>query len=470
MSEVLNPPVTIAVDDALSAVEAALDSLAGAELWGLDGQELTGAVQELHRLQCRAQALSARLVAEVDVRGVATELGATSTAAWLIWALRLHPGAAKRAVRDARALHVDPAGPLVPQPREGSAGAGATPLPESGALAATRAAFAAGTVSGEQVSEIIAALDALPAAVDSATRARGEQFLVAQARNHGPHQLTRMGKHLLHTLDPDGGERLALLETRDRNQRELQIIRRRRGGFRLRGELDDELGATLLTVLDPLAAPRPADATGPDLRTVPHRYADALGDLLQIALGSGKLPTTNGARPTLVVTTELAALQQQLGAQGGDLRWAGPVCGETVRRLACDAGIIPVVLGAAGEPLDVGRLSYPVTMAIRRALEARDRGCAFPGCERPPTWCAAHHIWHWEDGGPTSVSNTVLLCDRHHVVVHHRGWTVRIAEHGLPEFTPPPWIDPDQVPISKPWRAQLAAIPPPRPPHPPPRL
>ena len=94
MSEVLDPPVTCAVADALRGLDDALDSLAGAELWGLGNQALTGAVQELHRLQCRAQAASARLVAEVDVRGAATELGAPSTAGWLIWGLRLHPGAA----------------------------------------------------------------------------------------------------------------------------------------------------------------------------------------------------------------------------------------------------------------------------------------------------------------------------------------------------------------------------------------
>ena len=461
MSDVLDRTTATSVATALAALGDALDALEAAELWGLEGQNLTGAVQELNRLQCRAQAATSRLVAEVDVRGVASELGATSTAAWLIWSLRLHPGAARRAVRDARALHADPARPLVPLPSSDV---------EPRGLAATRQSFAAGEISAEQVGEIVTALDALPPEVDAATRARGEEFLVAQARTHGPHRLARLGKHLLHTLDPDCGDRLARLEAHERDRRGLTITRRNRGGFRLRGELDDELGATLLTALDPLAAPRPSDAAGRDLRTVEHRYADALADLLQIALTAGKLPTSGGARPTLVITAPLAALQGQLASAGGDLRWAGPVSGETVRRLACDAGIIPVVLGAAGEPLDVGRLSYPVTMAIRRALEARDQGCAFPGCERPPTWCAAHHIWHWEDGGPTSVDNTVLLCERHHIVVHHQGWTVRIAENGMPEFTPPRWIDPGQVPISNPWRPALAAVPPRQPPQPPRRL
>jgi hypothetical protein len=250
----------------------------------------------------------------------------------------------------------------------------------------------------------------------------------------------------------------------------LAITRRRRGGFRLRGELDDELGATLLTVLDPLAAPRPASDGERDSRSVEARYADALADVLAIALGSGQLPTSGGARPTLVVTVELAALRRQLATLGGTMRWAGPISAETARRLGCDAGIIPVVLGASGEPLDVGRLSYSATTAIRRALEVRDGGCAFPGCERPPSWCAAHHIVHWADGGQTAVHNTVLLCDHHHVVIHHDGWSVRIAETGMPEFTPPPWIDPDQVPISKPWRAQLANVPPRPPPQPPRRM
>ena len=284
-------------------------------------------------------------------------------------------------------------------------------------------------------------------------------FLVGQARTQGPHQLAKLAKRLLHTVDPARGDRLELLERAQSAGQGLTITKKSRGGFRLRGELDDELGATLLTALDPLAAPRPATDGTPDVRPVPARYADALGDLLTIALSSGTMPTSGGARPTVVVTVDLATLRRELGTAAGELRWAGPISAEAARRLACDAGIVPAVLGAAGEPLDVGRLSYPVTAAIRRALEARDGGCAFPGCHRPPAWCAAHHILHWANHGITATSNLVLLCDRHHVVVHHQGWTVRIAENGLPEFTPPPWIDPDQVPISTPWRRQLAKVP-----------
>jgi len=280
-------------------------------------------------------------------------------------------------------------------------------LAQPGQLAVTRAAFASGSVSGEQVSEIVTALDDLPVEVDRDTRARGEVFLVDQARCHGPHQLARRAKRLLHTLDPARGDRLELLERAQAAGRSLVITKRSRGGFRLRGELDDELGAALLSALDPLAVPRPQTDGTPDQRSGPARYGDALADLLQVAMSSGQLPSSGGARPTVVVTVDLATLQRQLATAAGELRWAGPISAEAARRLACDAGIVPAMLGAAGEPLDVGRLSYPVTAAIRRALELRDGGCAFPGCDRPPPWCAAHHIQHWADGGMTALPNLV---------------------------------------------------------------
>ena len=77
---------------------------------------------------------------------------------------------------------------------------------------------------------------------------------------------------------------------------------------------------------------------------------------------------------------------------------------------------------------------------MRRALIVRDKGCAFPGCDRPASWTEAHHIVHWAHHGETKITNLVLLCEHHHTTIHHRGWKVRINQHGLPEFTPPPWL------------------------------
>ena len=111
----------------------------------------------------------------------------------------------------------------------------------------------------------------------------------------------------------------------------------------------------------------------------------------------------------------------------------------TVRRLACDADLIPIALGTSGEVLDVGRTHRLVTPAIWRALVCRDAHCAFPGCTRPPIMCHAHHITHWADGGDTSLQNMVLLCGHHHRTIHHTPWQVRLnPDDGKPEFLPPP--------------------------------
>ena len=94
-------------------------------------------------------------------------------------------------------------------------------------------------------------------------------------------------------------------------------------------------------------------------------------------------------------------------------------------------------------PLDVGRTYRSVPSWIRAALLVRDQHCAFPGCDRPPHWCQAHHIQHWADDGPTALSNLVLLCPHHHNAVHHDGWTVQIdPDTHLPAFTPPPATHP----------------------------
>ncbi|MEJ2887682.1 HNH endonuclease signature motif containing protein [Actinomycetospora aeridis] len=118
----------------------------------------------------------------------------------------------------------------------------------------------------------------------------------------------------------------------------------------------------------------------------------------------------------------------------------------TVRRWACDAEIVPVVLGSKSEPLDVGRRQRTATDAIRRALHLRDGGCAFPGCDRSPRRCEAHHVREWyRHRGDTALENMVLLCRYHHQLLHHRHWTMEMID-GRPWFTPPWIVDTDQTP------------------------
>ena len=447
MSEVLDPPLATGVTRVLADLGTALDRLGEVEPWAVDSPALLGATATVHTLANRLDAAFHLLVREVDARGAAVAEGAPSTAAWLRERLRLHPAAARRTVTTARAVHDDPAGPLVPDPDEAA----------GGGRAVLRAAFAAGEVSAEHTAVAVDALAALPPTVDSATVDRAESYLVEQARCHDPKALAHLGRHLRHVLDPEHGDALADDEEHHRATRTLDVRQRADGSADVRGHLDPELTASLLSQLTPLAAPRPSADGIPDLRTTGQRHADALADLLRIAAGATGHPTRHGSRPTVTVTMALETLERRLGAPGARLDWSGPISAEAARRLACDGRVIPVVLGSDGQPLDVGRASYAVTAPIWRALVARDGGCAFAGCDRPPEWTEAHHRVHWADGGATSVANCCLLCDHHHRVVHHHGWTVELIQ-GVIHVVPPPWIDPDRTPRRNIRRAELAAL------------
>ena len=145
------------------------------------------------------------------------------------------------------------------------------------------------------------------------------------------------------------------------------------------------------------------------------------------------------------MTIDLNSLTTGIGA--GILDTGTPISAQDVRRMACECTVLPVLLGTDGIPLDVGRAIRVFTKELRRAVEVRDIGCAFPGCGRGAAWCQVHHILHWADGGPTSLDNAVLLCGAHHRLIHHNQWTVRLGPDRRPEFTPPDWIDPDRKPL-----------------------
>jgi HNH endonuclease/Domain of unknown function (DUF222) len=121
------------------------------------------------------------------------------------------------------------------------------------------------------------------------------------------------------------------------------------------------------------------------------------------------------------------------------LDFGGTLSPESLRMLSCDAHVIPIVMNSQGLPLDVGRQTRTIPEGVRRAVAARDRGCA--RCGRPPSWCEIHHVVAWSDLGPTCVDNCVMVCRACHRLIHHAGWSVRLVD-GKPEFYPPPWIDP----------------------------
>ncbi|OZE86557.1 HNH endonuclease [Rhodococcoides fascians] len=134
------------------------------------------------------------------------------------------------------------------------------------------------------------------------------------------------------------------------------------------------------------------------------------------------------------------------GTSVGWLPWMGPLSRETSRQLACDCLLTAIVMDENGNPLNLARTARTVTAKQKRALTARDHGCAFPGCGKPAAWTEGHHIWHWADGGPTDMDNLVLLCGFHHRLIHHSDWEVFIAADNHPWFVPPATVDPNRQP------------------------
>ncbi len=181
------------------------------------------------------------------------------------------------------------------------------------------------------------------------------------------------------------------------------------------GELDPESGHIVSKALNARVDPTNLDPS--DGRSHAQKSADALVDMCKHVLDhDDTVVTSGGEKPHVTVTVDYQTLT---GASRRLLEIDGtPVPPETMRRLTCDAGVVRVVVDGEGQPLDVGRKVRTVAPAIRRALDLRDAGCTWPGCDAPTSWTDAHHIVHWADGGDTSLNNMQRLCRRHHTTTH----------------------------------------------------
>ncbi|HEU4999304.1 MAG TPA: DUF222 domain-containing protein [Lapillicoccus sp.] len=243
------------------------------------------------------------------------------------------------------------------------------------------------------------------------------------------------------------GQQLQDLEDRHRGLTMLSCGRDIGGGItEYRMRLATEARSVVEAAINAASAPRPVDGER-DHRTVEQRRGDALVDVCRRAVayagssrsagaggrdGGAVLPPPippSGVKATVMVTISLEDLQDRsrAGVVVGGVD-AGTLLGpETVRRLTCDGALVPVVVGADGQILYFGRTKRWFTSAQVRALWLRDRHCTFPGCRAPASWCDAHHIRHWVDGGPTDLTNGALLCERHHTVVHRDRLTATVT-------------------------------------------
>ncbi|MEU7588119.1 DUF222 domain-containing protein [Micromonospora sp. NPDC049230] len=405
--------------EALEQAEAAVAACFDRAAWAANEHHLVAALDATHRIEQRLAAVKLTLVRELDGRGTATAQGASSTAVWLRDRLRLGVGAARRLVELSATLDTAPPG--------------------------VRDALASGTVDREQVGVIATTVQTVHASAGPEAADKAVGVLVEWAAQFDAALLRKLSSRILDHVAPDIADAAAeaalrAQESRAARDRHVTISEHSDGRLRLIGILNSEAAALVRAAIDPLTAP-----TGPDdTRTPGQRRHDALADVCRLTLRTGELPENGGDPTQVVVTASYDGLTQQLGS--GALDIGQQVSAETVRRLACDAAILPAVLNGAGQVLDVGRQRRLITGPLRRALVLRDRGCAFPGCDRPPRWCDGHHIRHWADGGDTSLTNAVLLCGHHHRHLHHSDWVVRLGGDGHPEFVPPAWLDPDQLP------------------------
>jgi hypothetical protein len=249
-------------------------------------------------------------------------------------------------------------------------------------LPVTAEAVAEGALSIEHVVVVAEVMKALPA--------EAEGSVVGFAREHEPSAVRAFGKDLAYRLFQDDPEPRDVEPVSQVNQ---HVMRWKNGQLEIRALLDTVTGAKYEALLDPLAKPRPETAEdGPDLRSRAEREGDALAELVDLMLRADQLPEHGGEPVTLTVTMRYEDLAAQVGRGMLDNRERVPA--ELVRQLACDAGIIPLVLGERSQPMNIGRKTRTFPAGIRRILVARDRGCAFPGCGRPPKQCDAHHIHH----------------------------------------------------------------------------
>jgi len=249
------------------------------------------------------------------------------------------------------------------------------------------------------------------------TKGFDEAALLAGAAELSVGHFRNVCHHARHAGDPEG---YAAEEARGVEDRVLELNSAEDGFVYIRGLLDSAGGAVLRTALEPLAVKSGAD----DDRHRDRRLADALVELAGHGLDSGALPQRASQRVHLQVTASLETLLGVPGAAAAEMEFALPISARMVERFACDATITRVLLGPDSAVVDVGRSRRVVAGATRRALNVRDKCCQWPGCERPASWTAAHHLTHWSRGGKTNLANLILLCHRHHWMVHEGQWQI----------------------------------------------
>lgn len=397
------------------------------EVWRLSDGELAAALAEREAVRRRAQADMSVLIGELERRGSESQSRARQV---MRDELHLSNHAIRRQFSRAD----------VTQPHPTLGQREATVL-----LPGTRDAVRRAEINGEHVDELARIFRHSPDWLSIEDRSELEEELLLVARTSPPEALRKQGDKLIALWDSDGQPPSD--DDLTHPHRELRCHRRKRdGALTFTGVLDSETGDTLEGLLGALAKPLPTTDGQRDKRSRAERDGDALAEIIGAAARADDSTVQGGESAVLIVTATLEDLQTTTRQALLDVPGCTSV--ESLRRLACDARLVPAIFNAAGEPLYLGRSYRHANTAQRRALAVRDNGCGFPGCTRPPKWTQPHHILGWAVGGPTDVDSLVLLCAAHHRVIHHGEWEVRSnpTDH-RPEFIPPAHVDARRRPL-----------------------
>jgi Domain of unknown function (DUF222) len=412
----LRPPV---MAGRLAAARVAVDAAAAVPIGSLSSPELPEALSDLSILEARVSALKHDVLAEADARNLAAQSGHTGTDAWAAKLTGTTRGVMAGGILLARLLREK--------------------------YDSTREAFAAGGINEAQMRVIVRSAERIPSVVSAEERAQAEEALVAKAVDGmNPRRLRQVARRMLDVIsrrlaDEHEADSLKKDEKRAETETWFSLHDNGDGTFSGRFVIPELHGHLLLSALERLSAPRRwsvneagETVTDQTVQAPGLNYSERLGaafcELLE------HLPTDGHGAVAATLLIHLDYQRLLDGLAGARLDTGAKTSVGEARRLACNAGILPVVLGGKSDPLDVGRERRLHTKAQRRVLASKHDSCAAEGCERPFSWCEIHHPESWARGGQTNLDNALPLCGWHHRRAHDDGFSMRRLPSGGVRF------------------------------------
>ncbi|MCW2748571.1 MAG: hypothetical protein JWP10_1713 [Nocardioidaceae bacterium] len=422
--------------------EASLDAALACEE-PLAGVEIAELMRRTHAAIATGQALLLKMTVAADRANVAKREGAASTSAFIAKTTGISLKDAAREVKLAQDLQE-----VAPQ---------------------TRDALTRPGMSKDKMAVLTGAMRKVPKSFDADQRQTIEDDLVAKGLKHSLEDFRRAARRAVEVLDPQLADEIEGKELFDEEK-----AARRDATFWMDGADDKGLvkggfqipvtaAAILKNMLESLTSPK-QDQYLTDPREIgphvdyTHKLGRAFCQILERYPAESKLPVHGGMPATLVIRVDYDQLVTGIGA--------ATVCStgdrisiKEVRRVGCEAKILPQVFNSKTAELDQGRARRLHDEKQRTAATAKYGGCAFPDCQTPPAWCKLHHQEFWAHGGKTTFKNGIPLCGHHHDLIHDEEWQARIAFDGWAEFIPPSFVDPERKPVrSTRWNPKNASL------------